>query len=397
MCSSDLIWFQTVITVLTCLILIPFANSFSGKIIKEEGYGMLFVFSSLNLLFTILPYTIIGLYRLQRKAFATVTFTVLSSLLTIVLNITFVVILKKGLNGIFFSTMLSSLIQTIFCFFSMREWLSISWWDSELFKKMFRFALPLIPTSFAYWITNSSATYFINHFLTKSEVGLFQIASSLASVMLMITGSFQMAWGPFAYSIKSDEDSKSVYAKVLMLYSILTGILIIGFCTFAKPALLIFTTPVYASSFIAASILAMSFIVIGYGYIASIGLNLAKTNTAIAASIFIASAITITGFYFLIPVWGIEGAAVSILAGQLAVPVYSFARAQKRYFIPYDFKTTSLLFITTLLFCALVIYISANYRYGIVINCLILFFFIAAVFFAYRKSAFLLLSKLRQR
>lgn len=68
-------------------------------------------------------------------------------------------------------------------------------------KEMLKFSLPLFPASIAYWTINLSGLFFLNKYCDKSEVGLYQIGTSFASAVALITGAFQSAWGPFAYSI----------------------------------------------------------------------------------------------------------------------------------------------------------------------------------------------------
>jgi O-antigen/teichoic acid export membrane protein len=48
--------------------------------------------------------------------------------------------------------------------------------------------------------------------------------------------------------------------------------------------------------------------------------------------------ITVAGYFTLIPFFGKEGAAIAVCLGNLATAIYVTIKAQKLYFVPYQFK-----------------------------------------------------------
>jgi O-antigen/teichoic acid export membrane protein len=338
-------WFWTQLfssSLITVLISI-FSKPLSFLLFNTSQYWLVLIIAAVNLIFSTFNTILINWLRLKRKPIHTMVFSLTSSLLTISLNIFFVVYLKAGIIGVFYAAACSSLIFSIVSILLMREWLWPTHFEWELLTKMLQFSLPLVPAALAYWISNSSASYFLNYTLTKEDVGLFQIGASLASGMLLFTGAFQMALGPFVFSLSKNENSKELYANILLGYIIITSFLFLALSSFSFEILIILTREVYYSARYVGSILALNFIFLGLNYIGSIGLNLAKDNKPYMYAVFIAAGINVILFYVLIPVWGKEGAALSMTLSTFISSGYIFYASQKRYPIPYSFKSCTII------------------------------------------------------
>jgi O-antigen/teichoic acid export membrane protein len=179
------------------------------------------------------------------------------------------------------------------------------------------------------------------------DVGLFQIGASLASCVGMITGAFQMAWGPFAYSIHKEVNAKKVFADAFQIYTAAVCGIALAVALFAEEILYIFTTEKYIGAFVVAGILSYNYYIIGLTYLASIGTSIAKNNKAFGISMVISAIVLVLLNFLLVPSFGKEGAAASITLSQMIVPVSVFWHAQKLYPISYNFKKALALFLSS--------------------------------------------------
>lgn len=336
-------WAQLILSTFITLLISILSKPISVLLFDSEQYWFILIIAASNLVFSTFNTILINWLRLRRKPVQTMAFSLVSSLLTIVLNIYFVVYLKVGIIGVFYSSACSSLIFAFVAALLMREWLLPKHFEMQLLKRMLTFSLPLVPAALAYWISNSSASYFLNYTMTKEDVGLFQIGSSLASGMLLFTGAFQMALGPFVFSLTKNENAKELYANILLGYIIFTSFLFLALSSFSLEILIILTREAYYSARYVGSILALNFIFLGLNYIGSIGLNLAKDNKPYMYAVFIAAVVNVILFFLLIPVWGKEGAALSMTISTFLSSCYIFHSSQKKYFIPYSFKFSALI------------------------------------------------------
>lgn len=337
----------------------------SDLVVKEPAAATLFLIAAANLPFTIFIIFTNNVLRIQRKAVATSVFSLTVSLTVISLNIFFIAYLRTGIIGVFYAQFFSSLVAAGLTLFIFRKTLSPFYFDWQRWKEMFLFSLPLVPGSIAFWVINLSGVYFIQSIRNANEVGLYQLGTMIAAAVAMVTGAFQMAWGPFAFSIYKQPHAREFYAKVLVLFLAITCFIGYTVTIFAKEVLMIVATPGFYGADRVAGILSFNYVVISLGYIASIGTGIAKNNWMYGVASLVSAGLIVILNLNLIPIWGKEGAALSTLIAQMVVPVAIFWHAQRLYPIPYNFKKAAMIFFTSLFGSFGVLWILQKAEFGI--------------------------------
>lgn len=343
---SAYIWFQVVLAICTCIIVVIFSSQLSRFLFKEAGKPIYFILPAITLITGIFPSVLINWYRLHRRPVATVVFTISQTLVTIGLTILFIIGLRWHIAGVFAAITVSSFIFSIIAIVQLKGWLSLRYFNKTRLKQMLQYAAPLIPAAISYWLLNNVQSYLIAYF-TKSTamVGLFSIGVMVASSLTLLTGAFQQAWGPFAFSLMNHVDAKKIYANVFLLYGYIMSFLAAILLLFAPEVLIIFTTPQYYASAWVAGILGYNLVLIGFTYIAVIGISVHKKTAPYGMAMLYATISTIILSIFLIPLWGIEGSAIATVLSQIIVPTYLFYKSQKTFPIPYKFKEVGFVFI----------------------------------------------------
>ena len=332
------IWFQLMISVLVAIIVIIMSPYLVQRFFEKAGKPIYFILPAICLVANIMPAVITNWYRVHRRAVATVLFTFSQTLLTICLTIYFVIFLKWHITGVFAALTISSVVFSVVAIQQMNGWLAFKYFSKERLLIMLKFSLPYIPASLAFWMLNSTDAYFLAYFKDKTEVGLFGIGASLAAGMGLFTVAFQQAWGPFAFSIMNDENAKEVYANVFLLFGYFMGFLAALLMLFAPELLLMLTSPAYYSAAWVGGILGYNLVLIGFTYIAIIGLSIVKITSPYGIAMLSAAGLTVILDILLIPSLGKEGSAIATVLAQLLVPAYLFYRGHKVYPIPYKFK-----------------------------------------------------------
>lgn len=331
------LWFQFILSAAVSIIVILLSPFLISKFFAADGKPIYFILPAINLVTNILPGLINNWYRVHRRPVATVLFSFSQTIVTIGLSVLFVIILRWHITGVFAALTISSTIFSLVALQQMKGWLGFKYFNKERLKVMLKYALPFIPAAIAYWLLNSTDSYFIAYFKNKSEVGLFGIGASLAAGIALFTGSFQQAWGPFAFSIMHEANARQVYANVFLLFGYAMGLLAALLMLFAPEILMLLTSPDYYGAAWVAGILSYNLVLIGFTYIASIALGIAKKSTPYGIAMLFATLLTIILDIILIPKFGKEGSAIATVAAQLIVPAYLFYKGQKVYPIPYKF------------------------------------------------------------
>jgi O-antigen/teichoic acid export membrane protein len=347
---NTFLWSCVGVAALFAVLVAALRDVFAAEVIREPATAPLLLLMAANLPLAVFSVFTTNVLRMQRRAAATAVFTVVIALLNIGLNVLFVVVLRLGLSGIFYAQLLSSAVAAIWTFALFRKQIDPRHFSWPRWREMAAFSLPLVPGSIAFWVINLSGAYFIQLMNSTREAGLFYIGANVAGVLAIFTAAFQMAWGPFAYSIYRRSDAKQVYAEVLLAFLSVTCLISLGLMLFAPELLMIVATQDYEGAAWVAGLLAYNHVLIGVGYIASIGTGIAKNNRAYGAAMVVSAGLLIALNLVLVPRFGKEGAAVSILLAQGTVPLAIFIRAQKLYPIPYKFGKAIIIFVASLVF-----------------------------------------------
>ncbi len=392
------IWFQFLLSATIAIIFIALSPFLAKTFFKEDANPIYFILPAITLVTNMMPSIISNWYRVHRRAVATVVFSFAQTITTISLTILFVIVLRWHITGVFAALAISSTVFSFVALQQMNGWVAFKYFDKARLKVMLKYALPFIPAALAYWLLNSTDSYFLAYFKDKAEVGLFGIGASLAAGMGLFTGAFQQAWGPFAFSIMNDENAKMVYANVFLLFAYFMGLLAALLMLFAPELLLLLTSPAYYSSAWVGGILGFNLVLIGFTYIASIGISIAKVTAPYGIAMLVATVITIILDIILIPRFGKEGSAIATVLAQLFVPAYLFYKGHKVYPIPYKYLEAVLAMAGMALAVVLIRFISFDkLAVQITAKGITAFVLVVFVFAAHRSKLHMILEKFRRK
>ena len=89
--------------------------------------------------------------------------------------------------------------------------ISIKSYDKELFKKVTKYALPLVPIVVINWAMSSLDTIFLKYFSNFYNVGIY--------TMMIIQTSFCLVWAPISYRWKKENKNNNYYQLVILTMS----------------------------------------------------------------------------------------------------------------------------------------------------------------------------------
>ena len=121
---------------------------------------------------------------------------IMSTALNIGFNILFLIAFDMGVTGYVLSVIVADFLTSVFLFFALRLWKSISVknFDRVLLKEMLVYSLPLIPTTVFWWVTNVADRYIIRAYLGDAVNGLYAAAFKIPTVLLLLSSVFTEAW-----------------------------------------------------------------------------------------------------------------------------------------------------------------------------------------------------------
>ncbi len=162
-----------------------------------------------------------------------VTGSVFSTLITIVSNIVFLLVIKTGLNGYIFSQIIAfTSASAIMMILGRRAGIvnELSE-DNELKNRMLSYGTPLIAYSTGSWINNAADRYIVLALCGAAVNGVYGVAYKIPAILMVFQRIFAQAWQMSATKSYKDEKSAEFFTDMYRTYNsfmvILCGLLIL--------------------------------------------------------------------------------------------------------------------------------------------------------------------------
>lgn len=217
--------------------------------------------------------------------------------------------------------------------------------DKALFKRMFKYSLPILIVGIA-GIINQSGDKILYPYLIKGgdalkQLGIYGANYKIAVIMVMFIQGFRYAFEPFIFKNKSSESSTKEYADV-MKYFIVFGIFIFLGVMFFIDVVKHFINSDYHSALHVVPIILLANLMFGIFFNLSLWYKLTdKTNFGALLAI-IGSIITLGINIIFVPKYGYIASAWANFICYFVMMVLSYILMQKYYPINYDIKKIAL-------------------------------------------------------
>lgn len=300
---------------------------------------------------------------------------ILATLTLFIFNLIFIAGLKMGVKGFMISVILSDLCSSVFLIVAanLRKFFSFRYFSSSLAKEMMIFSLPLIPTIVMWTITGLSDRLFIRYMhssraeLGADAAGIYSVANRIPNLISMVSTIFFQAWNMSAITENDSADRSKFYEKVYSAYEAILFIAGAGLLLFIKPVSSFLANSdnyeAYGSIYIYAPILIAAVIFTSLNqFMGSIYSATKHTLNSFLTSL-TACVINLAMNFFLIPEWGIQGAAIATFLSYYFC--FWLRMVDARYYVPFRFNAPRSLISTILLFVMCGIIIKAPSLWGV--------------------------------
>jgi len=233
------------------------------------------------------------------------------------------VLLGYGLEGAMIALLIQQLVVFAVVLYLIVAQIGFAIPKFRRVREYLAFGLPLVPSTVAGWISNSSDRYLIAYFLGEAAVGYYSPGYMLGSILGMIAAPLGSLLPPVLYKHYDDneiEDIRTIMSYSLKYYSGIVLPCVFAVSVLSKPLLLVLTTQEIAvNGYLVTPLVAAGAALVGATSLILLILMLEK-KSALYGTIMILSAVVNFGLnLLLIPYLGLIGAALtSLLAFLLA-------------------------------------------------------------------------------
>ena len=273
------------------------------------------------------------------------------------------------ISYIFIANLIASALTLLFM---LKLYLKTKYvFDTVLWKKMIKYALPVLVAGVAFTINEVFDRILLERLLpvdvADSQVGMYSACYKLALFMTLFATAFRMGIEPFFFSHSNTANPQREYAQITNYFVVLGSIILLGVVVFADVLKELFVRdPKYWEAMNIVPIIVLASFFLGIYHNLSVWYKITD-RTKIGAYISIIGAIiTIVINFVFIPYFGYMASAVATLLAYGSMMLLSFVFGRMYYPIPYNFRKISFYLVISILFSVLSFYVfDRNLFFGI--------------------------------
>ena len=273
---------------------------------------------------------------------------------TIGLMLALVGFLDKGLRGYYLGFLVGGLFAVIVGLLVIRDAVRFTF-DTRELRVMLAYGLPLVPLSASTWIIQLVDRFFLLHYASKAEVGVYGLGVRLANLLMLAVVTLGLAWSPFVLDLaqRAPEEEREVRGRSLTYTAILLGFGALVISIFAREAFLTVTDPKFEQAYKVVGLTAASVVFIGLNAVTMTGISLRRRTAYFARYAVYVAALNIGLNFLLIPPYGMVGAALATALTYAVLAGLYYYRAQRLDPAPFQAgKVLAILSITAVLIAA---------------------------------------------
>lgn len=253
-----------------------------------------------------------------------------------VLAIVLVAGFRLGATGVIASQFFAELL---FCFLLAGATLSMlrSGFHWHEIKEQLLFGLPFVPVGAASFILDLADRWFIKHYYSTSEVGIYSLGYRFGEILTFVVTAFQLSWPQFLFRNRKEPDAPRLYADMTTYYCALMMLLWLGLSVFAPELLRIMATPKFYPAASVIPVVSFALVFDGMGFMFNIGALFSKKTLLRTASVSVAAIVNLALNFWLIPKYGMMGAAWATFIGFLVQMTTTLILSLYVYHVPYRY------------------------------------------------------------
>lgn len=292
---------------------------------------------------------------------------------TVILTVLLIWKLGMGAYGMLTASLASNILCFLFIFLKKKlyQYVSITSFNRESLKELWRDSIPLIPNQLSWWIINASDRLIVSFFLGVAMNGVYSASNKFSSICITLFAIFNMTWSESASLYIKDKDASEYFSNIMNISIKLFSSLCLGIIA-VMPFVFSFliTGRDFSSAYYQIPILMLATVFnIVVSLLGSVYVALMKTTEIAKTSIY-AAIINIIVNLLLIRFFGLFAASFSTLLAYFAMAVYRYKDVQKYIKIYLDGKSV----LSSLLLASIALY---SYYYG---NTILKLFIFMAIF-----------------
>lgn len=312
-------------------LLVGLSNHIAMVVFKDPaqaGNLMLFALTLLGQSFVEIP--MIGLKAAQKPVLF-VSFSLCKVLIQLSLNIYFVVLLNMKVEGVIYSSLISTaLMSIILCSYTFyTRGMILSYHKAG---ELITFSIPLVLTDMLSFYLTFGDRYFLRLYSGLAEVGIYSLAYKFGFLLsFLVISPFGSIWDSEKYVIAKTKDYQTKFQEVFVLYGLALTSMGILISVYIKDLIAIMAAPEFFTAYRVVPIVLAAYVVNAWAGFTNLGIYLSNKTVEIFYGTILAVAVVSAGYLLLIPRFGGMGAAVATLLAFAARTIWVYFRSKRLF------------------------------------------------------------------
>jgi len=336
-CSTSLIivLFSGLIFLLFILL---FSSLLSPVLFNTNNDVMLVNILGIYVLFNVVSNIIVKPFQILNQRKKVVLLSWLTPLITYSASILMIKVWSP-LPALIFGITIAPILTSLIGYSYNKHFFKLSQIDFKLIVPLLKFGLPLVPIFLIYGVFHSMDRIMISKFLGAGYLGLYAIGAKLGLISSLISTAFMKGYQHFLFSTMHYEDRVEKNSMIVDFFVVVIFLAFVIINPLIKPLFSIIFAKEYLEGYVVASYLFLGPLFMTIYQLSASQNQIDKKSYIITLLLLPGLIINIILNWFLIPVLGIEGAAIGTLSGYFLSMVMSLLITSKRKLIIVDKKT----------------------------------------------------------
>lgn len=295
----------------------------------------------------------VEILRMERRPWPLLVASVVTAIVGGVVAIGLVAAADQGAEGVYYGMAVGAVAGLVAALIAVHGSVALRFSTHHL-RRLFALGGPLAISALAGWSLVLVDRLILVHFVSLRQIGFYGLANRLAGVLLIATYAFGTAWTPYILGLYAeDADAEApVRADVLRHFLAAMAVIAVGVALFSREAVRVIAGARYLPAAATMPTLALATLFFSTLVIVQVPFLVEQRTPQMARLSLAAALVNIAACFALIPVWGIQGAAVATVGGFGVQAALYYRQAQALRSAPYDDRRLAAILVLALPFIA---------------------------------------------
>ncbi len=304
------------------------APSASKLVFSNDQYVFFFrlMFFSFSLS---LPVEVVFCYiRAVDRPMAYLTGSVTQLVLAATLNIFTLAVLHWGIRGVLWSKLIVAAIMLVgMLAYAISKIRFVS--SMRVVYSLLKYSAPLGLGGFGFLIIHYGDRYFLQHFVSLSEIGIYSLAYKLGMLVSYCLMPFEIYWSAQKFRLVRGAEGEKLFVRVFTYEVLALGFVVVALTLFADPVIHFMAAPAFAPAAQYVPWIALAYWIRTIGsYFRNVFMLEAKTRLD-AIIVWLSAAACLAGYTLLIPRYHLWGAVIATGGAFVIMAIASFIIAER--------------------------------------------------------------------